>query len=230
MMEGRAALSPEPERHARDVAAIVDGWCHADLGYAFLTADSDVIEATRGIRALIVEALLASPGSADRDLLHGFAALGRMMAERNASPTLVTSSVDGLREALAVAAAGPRDLSSSAYVVPGRAAMVESYVHVRTTTIQEDAVRAWEYPACAVPLEDGSLAVAAGHPDGDLDALAGWASRVAQAATLSGARRVVASGTEAALGALEEALDVAGIELRRRPTARGAKVRPTKPL
>jgi hypothetical protein len=56
------------------------------------------------------------------------------------------------------------------------------------------------------------VAIAAGYRDDDEDALAGWASRVAHAASLTGVRRVVLSGSPMAVAALEDALGIAGIE------------------
>jgi hypothetical protein len=184
------------------VTRIVDRWCDSDRVRSFLQADRDVIEASRPLRTLIVEELFRAPDS--RDLLNAFAALGRLTSERGGSPTLAATLVDGLVSEV--------DRAPGAGWIPARSAVVESYVRVTTETTRENDARRWDYPACAVPLHEGIVAVAAGYRDDDDDALAGWASRVANAASLAGVRRVVLSGSPKAVAALEEALGIAGIE------------------
>jgi hypothetical protein len=199
---------------------VVDAWCELDHAHAVLPADHGVIEATRSLRALILASLQREPAVDDRDLLHAFGAMGRMIAEGAGSPTLATASVDGLLGALR-----PKD--ASRYAVAARAAMVESYVHTRLAGVRTEAMKAWDYPACVVPMEKGCIAIAAGYPDGD-DALEDWAARVAQGAALSGVRRGVVAGSERAVDAIAGAFAVAGIELVERyvgPAPRGTSRR-----
>jgi len=184
------------------VTRIVDRWCETDRTHAFLRSDSDVVETTRPLRALVVEELLRAPDS--RDLLNAFAALGRLTAERGGSPTLAAMLVDGLAREV--------DRAPADGWIGARGAVVESFVRATTDASREGDAERWEYPACAVPLHDGIVAIAAGYRDDDEDALAGWASRVAHAASLTGVRRVVLSGSPMAVAALEDALGIAGIE------------------
>jgi hypothetical protein len=61
-------------------------------------------------------------------------------------------------------------------------------------------------------LHEASVAIVAGYPEDDADALAAWASRVARQAARAGVRRAVVSGSPAAEAALAEALEVAGVQ------------------
>ncbi len=220
MNHERPALD-SPDRAA---TRITDAWCKLDHDHAFVPTDHDAIEATRPLRLLVVESLLCEPGSIGRDLLHAFGALGRIIAEQGGSPTLAVSSVDGLLAAMGslnvVLGEGDR-VRSYAFAIGGRAAMAESYVLAVKAAGREEALRGWEYPACVVPVDDGLVAIAAGCPDDDNDALTSWASRVARGVTVSGARRAVLSGSRRAILALEDALELAGVECveRRAPTA-----------
>jgi hypothetical protein len=194
-----ASIAPE------GLSSIVDAWCAIDHTHTVLPADHDVVDATRALRTLIVASIQREPAVDDRDLLHAFGALGRMIAHGDGSPTLAAASLDGLLEALA------RN-DATAYASAARAAMVESYVHARLASVRAEAMRAWDYPACVVPMEKGCIAIAAGYPEGD-DALEEWAARVAQGAALSGVRRGVVAGSERAVEAIAGAFAVAGIEL-----------------
>ena len=223
----RTPSSAPAEGEEASASRIVDAWCAMDHTYAFLTADHALIEATRGVRTLIAECLLREPVAAGRDLLHAFAALGRMMADKDASPTLAASSVDGLVHALAECRglfASSRDVPLRDFILPARAAMMETYVHTRRLALHDEAMRAWDYPACVVPLEEGYVAIAAGHPDEDAEALQGWASRVAQGAARDGVRRAIVSGGDRPVAAILEALQLSGIELMA-----GYHRKPTKP-
>jgi hypothetical protein len=215
-----------PARHPvadPDVSAVVDAWCDEDEAHGVLPADREVIAATRSLRALVVASLAADPAVDDRDLLHAFGALGRMMAEGRASPTLAASTVDALLRS-GGGHLGSAELDGARYAMAARAAVVESYLHARLALVQAEAMSAWEYPACAVSLGEQRVAVAAGYPEGD-DGLVDWASRVAQGVALSGARKVVTSGSDRAIDALEVACGIAGIDLEARPVAAVAKAR-----
>jgi len=76
---------------------------------------------------------------------------------------------------------------------------------------RREAAAAWEFPRCAVTLESGMVALVAGYPAEDSDALEGWAARVAKAASLAGVRRAVVGGPVAQRAALVDALALVGI-------------------
>ncbi len=187
--------------------AAVDDWCERDARRVFMAVDRDVIDSTRSVRAVIVEQLLTGAG-ASRDLLNACGVLGRIIAARSGSPTLAALSIDGAREAL-----GPSGNAGGAWLFPARAAVAEAYAATRAEMTRAEGLGRWEYPSCAVPLHEGIVAVAAGYPEDDVDALVAWASRVASAAAMAGVRRVVVSGSAAARAALADALNMAGIEL-----------------
>jgi hypothetical protein len=220
------------------IERMVERWCATERAHAFVKSDHDVIESTASVRALIAEQLMtnAPRTEADRDLLNAFGVLGRMVAERGGSPTLAASIVDGALSALAPASAPASALASApapasapalasapapasapalapapAWVLPARAALAEAYALSRLETAFAESAARWEYPRCAVGLADGTVAIAAGFPDDDHDALGAWASRVAHDAAMAGVRRVVVSGSAAAEAALESALELAGI-------------------
>jgi hypothetical protein len=202
-VHGRAELLPA-------VPKIVKAWCLADHASAFLDADHHVIDGTTSLRALVVESVLRH--ETGRDLFHAFGALGRALAERGGSPTLAAGTVDRLLAALADYARSQEMPVFSLAAIPLRAAFFESYVHALTATYRDDARRDWEVPACIVTLEPGVVAIAAGHPDDDGEALVNWASRVVHAIALKGVRRAVVSGGANAVAAIDDALDLAGIE------------------
>jgi hypothetical protein len=190
--------------------AVMADWCARDHARAFLQVDHEVIESTTAVRALIVDHLLshrvAEDARSERDLFNAFGVLGRLLASRGGSPSLAALTVDGAREAVAHA-------PDARWVMPSRAALAEGFASARRDLARGEATGRWEFPTCAVPLHEGILAIAAGYPDEDEDALAAWAARVANAAALAGTRRVVIAGPPAARAALTETLAVAGIEL-----------------
>jgi hypothetical protein len=194
-MERLASVMIDLERH-------VDGWCKRDHARALLPVDHEIVDSTRSARALIVERILAQ--ATDKDLFHACAVLGRLIAERGGSPTLASCTVDGVQGALGEIKAPWGNV---------RAALAEGFAGARMELARREACVAWEYPRCAVPIEEGVLAITAGYPDDDGEALAGWAARVANGAALGGVRRVIISGREDARAALVDALGVAGIEV-----------------
>ncbi len=168
----------------------------------------------------MVELFSEKPGALGRDLLHALGALGRASAERGGSPTLVAALVDTLL--LAVEADGDGSAANGlpsmldAFAIPARAAVLESYVLTMTAAQRDAAHREWEYPACVVPVDAGLVAIAAGHPDDDAEALTGWAARVAHGVSLAGFRRAVVGGSDAAVAAVMDALDLAGVQALRK--------------
>jgi hypothetical protein len=188
---------------------IVAAWCARDRARAFLRIDHEVIESTTAVRALIVERALVAAGP-HRDLFSACGVLGRLVGERGGSPTLAGTIIDGVLEALDAAEGhATRDAS---WVASARAALAEGYAAARQEAARAEMRARWEYPTCAVALHEGIVSIAAGYPDDDEDALGAWASRVAHAAALAGVRRAVLGGPAPAVAALEDALNVAGIE------------------
>ena len=214
--EAPPLVSARPEDESRG-ARVARAWCDLDQGSAFLASDRDAIDATRSLRALVVDLLLTDRDAPSRDLLHALGALGRIAAERGASPTFVASTLDRLHAALDAVTSPPEsheraDFDFDSFALSGRAALVESYVLAKSTAIVDEAMRAWEYPRCVVPLRSGVVAIAAGHPVLDVEALTGWAARVAHALAISGVRRAIVTGSDEAVATLVEALEMAGIE------------------
>lgn len=190
--------------------SIVASWSDKDRKRAVLRADREFIDASGAVRTLIVDIVLAS-GHED-ELFDACAVLGRLIAERAGSPTLASATLDHLADTLAM-----RD---AAWLVPGRAAVAEGFAATIMEDARREAMRAWEFPSCAVPLGQAGLAFAAGHPSDDDEIVSAWAARVAKAAALAGARRAVVSGGERASAALIDALNLVGIEVNAAPKPR----------
>lgn len=194
------------------VDAIVDAWCARDETRALLPADRDAIAASQAARALVIERLRADPPHPD--LFSACAVLGRILAERGASPTLAGASVDNLTDALTSAGAAA---SGRALLADVRAALLEGYCATREENERRAASAAWEYPRCAVPLPDGTVALLPGYPGDDGEAIAGWAGRVAHGVAMAGARRAIVAeapeGRASARAALVDALALAGVEV-----------------
>ena len=138
-----------------------------------------------------------------RDLYNACAVLGRLIAARGGSPTLAAATIDAAHAAL-----GGGD---AAWLAPARGALAEGFAAARLESTRLEAAAAWDFPRCAIDLGEGAIAVLAGYPEDDGEALAAWASRVAHGASLAGARRAHVSGGAVALAALRDALQLAGI-------------------
>jgi hypothetical protein len=189
-------MSPDDE--------LVEAWCERDRGLAFLPGDQAVIEATREPRSLVVEQW--SERANHVDLFHACAILGRLIAELGGSPTLAASTIDAARGLLP-----PLDEGA---VRAARSALVEGFVAARAEIARADAAARWEYPGCVVPMQDASVAIAAGYPEDDEDSLAAWAARVASAVARAGYRRAVLAGGERGRALLQDALELAGVKVR----------------
>jgi len=196
---------------------MVARWCELDRARAFVRTDHEVVDSTTAVRSVIAERLLQDRGRVDRDLLHAFGILGRLVGERGGSPTLAAAIVDGAIEALEALeslesrGATPETSRKAPWVLPARAALAEAFARAQHDVARAQATSRWEYPGCAVGVADGTVAIAAGYPDDDDDALSAWASRVAHAAAMAGVRRAIVSGSGAAEAALADALEMAGI-------------------
>jgi hypothetical protein len=189
--------------------ADVARWCAQDHTRALLPVDHEIIDATPAPRATVLD--LASRGAhSERDLFSACAVLGRLIAARGGSPTLAAATMEGAREALG-------DPADAAWLLPARASLLEGFAAARQDIARREAAAAWDYPRCVARLDASTIAVIAGYPGDDGEAIAGWAARVGQGAALSGVRRaMVADGgpeRAAARAAVLDALSLAGVEV-----------------
>ncbi len=191
-----------PGNAAADIERHVAAWSTCDHARALLPVDHEIVDSTQAPRALVVERILAQ--SSDKDLFHACAMLGRIIAERGGSPSLASSTVDGVQAVLSETNAPWNNV---------RAALAEGFASAQAELARRDACVAWEYPRCAVLIDDGVVAIAAGYPDDDGESLASWAGRVASGAARSGVRRAMIAGREDARDALVDALSTVGIEI-----------------
>ena len=192
------------------IERLVDAWCAHDAKRAFLPTDLEVVDATRSLRALVVEE--TAPGG--RDLMNACARLGRMIAERGGSPSLVAATADGLGTALGADAA--LDLHGV------RVAIAEGFAAAQLDMARAEALAAWDPPFCVVPVDDTTIAVAAGFPNDDHDVLEAWSAKIAQAALASGARSAFVAGRSAAVRAVTDALTLVGVAVVSGPGRRAA--------
>jgi len=201
---------------SREVEALVAAWSERDHVRALLPVDHAIIESTSGIRALIVEKLLAAsasdPKPADKDLFHACLVLGRLIAEAGGSPTLAACTLDGAQAVLGGDAPWPS----------ARAAVAEGFAAATADQAKRDAAQAWEYPRCVALLGESTVAIVAGLPEDDGAVLAAWADRVASGVLGAGVRRAVVSGRDGARAAVAASLTAAGIDVVSPSAARAA--------
>jgi hypothetical protein len=181
----------------------VAAWIARDETQAVLPSDRRAIAESESLRALIVELVIADAGG--DEIFDACAALGRAIAQNQCSPTLAAVTIDHAADALSARGAP--------WIVPARAALLEGFTAVMVERAVTDGLRAWEFPHCAVPIGPGSIAIAAGPPTDDDEALAAWAGRVAQACALQGIRRATLAGHEKARRALADAFAVVGVRV-----------------
>ncbi len=135
----------------------------------------------------------------DNDVLYLAAALGRLLAQEGASPTLAATVLEGLS-----------GLPNAAVL---RATLFEAFVATSREHWSASARSAWEFPGCAVEIGDGVFAVVAGLDDDETE-LSEWADRVASRLLKAKARDVVLSGRNLARTKLMESLGLIGIPCR----------------
>ena len=201
------ATSPREVLALADAERALAAWREHDAVHAIHGPDRDAIRATDAPRALVLE-LYARPGPG-RDLYNACARLGRLLADAGASPSLAVTTIDGAARALS-------DLGvpcDSARLAPARASVAEGYFAVTIEGERALARRTWEYPGCAVRVGKDTVAIVAGYPADDGEALADWAARVALAVSRDGYRSAILAGSEAAKAELTQALSLVGIEL-----------------
>jgi hypothetical protein len=196
------------------VDALVERWCREDHERALLPGDHEVIEATRAMRALVVAGIRGAIDA--RDLLHACWRLGNLVGLRGGSPTLLGSTLDGAHVAeewpdRATGAPPARGERTCPWIAM-RAALCEGFASARLDMDRAEAIRAWDYPSCAVRIDDETIAVTCGLPDDDPDVRSAWADRVASAAARAGVRRAYVSGREPVVRALLDSFAVVGIE------------------
>jgi len=185
------------------IVALVKVWCDLDRSRAAWPSDHEVIGASASIRALVVERARARATDPTEDeLFDACAVLGRRIAEAHGSATLAACTANHAGEALGVPAAE--------WVRPAAAAVVEGYVAGTLDTAHRAALDPWEFPRCVVPVGLDAVAIAAGYPSDDTEAVADWAARVARAAAVRGVRKAFVAGPQT--GAIIDALLLAGIE------------------
>lgn len=208
-MAARSPRDLDPALLERALAA----WREHDVARAIHPADREAVRATEAARALVLE-LFDRPA---RDLYNACAQLGRLLGDAGASPSLAATTIDGA--ALALSGAGIAYEPSR--LAPARGALAEGYVAAMRAAEREDSRRAWEYPACVVPLDDTMVAIAAGYPSDDGERAAEWAGRVAAKLSKAGVRTAVVSGGELAKREITDALVLVGIAVPETLPARG---------
>jgi hypothetical protein len=183
-------------------AAAVRAWCELDRRRAAWPGDTEIIDASTSLRALVVERARARATDPTEDeLFDACAVLGRRIARAGGSVTLAAWTIDHAGEVLGTAGAE--------WLRPAAAAVAEGYVAEALEGARHDALAAWDFPGCIVPLGGAAIAIAASLPSDDAEAVAGWAARIAQAAAVRGVRKAFVAGAHSA--AIVEALAIAGI-------------------
>ena len=185
-----------------EASPAVESWRERDRSAAVLPADREVIEASAALRALVLERAVARASDPSEDeLFDACSLLGRGIAHGRGSASLASATIDHAAEALGAGAAE--------WIAPARAALAEGFVAETLEGARDDALGAWEYPRCAVPVGGSAIAIAASYPSDDPETVAGWAARVAKGAALAGIRRAFVAG--AARAAVVDALGILGI-------------------
>ena len=195
---------------------VVAAWCDRDHARALLPVDHEIIDSTAAARTLVIECLRRAVP--DRDLFHACAVLGRLVAERGGSPTLASSTMDGAAESIGT--------DATPWLVATRAALAEGFAAARVDMARRDASAAWDYPRCSVRIDNETIAIVAGYPEDDGEALAAWAGRVAHGVALGGARRAIVAGGDVARLALADALTLVGVKIHPSAPPLAAAARP----
>jgi hypothetical protein len=191
-----------------DAERALAAWREHDALHALHNHDRAAIRATDAPRALVLE-LLARPGAPSRDLYNACARLGRLLADAGASPSLAVATLEGAARALSELGLA----CDAARLSPARASVAEGYFAVIIEGERGAARRTWEYPACAVRVGKDTVAIAAGYPADDGEALADWSARVALAVSRDGYKHAILSGNDGAKAELTQALSMVGVGL-----------------
>ena len=188
-----------------DDARALAAWREHDEAHALHAPDRAAVRATDAPRALVLE-LLARP-SRGRDLYNACARLGSLLAEAGASPSLAVATLDGAAHALADAGVA----CDEARLAPARASVAEGYMAALLEVEHVAGRAAWEYPSCAVRVAKDTVAIVAGIPTDDGEALADWSARVALGVSKDGYHKAILSGSTAAKAELASALALVGV-------------------
>jgi hypothetical protein len=156
--------------------------------------DAQSLDASATLRARLVGAL--THGVLEHDAQNLASALGRVLAQAGATPTLAATILDPIVQ------------GREGGVL--RAALFEAFAGAREEQRATEEALRWELPGCAAYLGNGRFAVCANPPHAD-DAAVAWADRTAAGLVKRGAREVVLSGEGLARKCLEEALELVGI-------------------
>ncbi len=202
-----AKHAPHRELDERQAERALAAWREHDAAHALHGHDRAALRAADAPRALVLDHLVR-PDLA-RDLYNACARLGRLLADAGASPSLAVTTLDGAVRALEDAGV-PWDL---ARLAPARASVAEGYFASVVDHERLAARRAWEHPACAVKVGKDVVAIVAGFPADDGEALADWAARVALAVSRDGHRSAIVAGDGPAVAELTQALALVGISL-----------------
>ncbi len=205
-------MVPERPEHRERIAA----WCALDRDEALGERDAQAITASLPLRAVILARIEA--GDLHPDLVHACLGMGRLFASFGASPALATGTLDHLRRTLGADADAP-------WMAPARGALAEGFLIANLERARDEALAAWDVPACAVRLDARTVAVACGRND-EGDGLLAWADRSASALARAGYRTAFLGGQERAVEALRRSLDLAGIEVQPASRDEGEKRRP----
>jgi hypothetical protein len=184
-----------------DREAALAAWRDRDATTAPLPGDARAIEESSSVREFILE--LARHEGRDEELYDACAVLGRLLAECGGSATLCALTLDHAAQSLGAPA--------SPWLCPARAALVEGFTRALQERAKLAGLAAWDFPSCAVRVNDATIAIAASLPSDDDESIAAWAARTANAVARAGYRRAIASGPERCRRALAEALGIAGI-------------------
>jgi hypothetical protein len=203
-----------------DAERALASWREHDAAHALHAPDRAAIRGGDALRALVLE-LLVRPNRG-RDLFNACARLGRLLADAGASPSLAGATIDGAAAALSELGV----TCDPGRVSPARASVVEGYVATVVENERAAARRAWDYPSCAVRVTKEAVAIVAGYPVDDGEALADWSARVALGVSKDGYKRAIVSavagpGGERAQAELTQALSLVGVDLAEAPEPKG---------
>ena len=137
--------------------------------------DTISLEASAALRARLLSAL----ENADQDAQNLASALGRVLAQAGATPTLAATILDPIvhgREGGVL-----------------RAALLEAFAGAREELRATEEALRWEFPGCAVSLGNGRFAVCANPPHSE-DAALAWADRTAAGLVKRRTNEVLISG------------------------------------
>jgi hypothetical protein len=190
-----------------EAAALADAWEKNDESMAAVALDRAAAAEARGRRELVCDLLLTE--APERELLTALHAYGRLLAERGASPSVLSVTIEGARAAVGekyAVALGPS----------ARAAVTEGYFAAAREAFGEDALRAWDPPACIARIGEDAFAIAAHLPTREPDDVDAWATRIARWLVSKKAARVIVDGDAHLVREVCDAVRLAGIEVAAR--------------